>query len=422
VKPWRGPFGAAEAAHLLRRAAFAPAAGEVEQAVRAGPEATVARLLAAPLPDKTEVEQSLRSADDPVEIAGAILHRAASSQAPLRENLSLFFHNHFVSAFSKVREARMMLDQLELFRGRALGPFADLVKAVGRDPAMVRYLDLERSTRSQPNENFARELLELFTTGPGPYGEEDIREAARAFTGHHLRNGRFVFSEAAHDPGPKTVLGQRGPWSGDDVAAIAAGHSATAGFLARKLARHFIADDPPERVVSEVEGSWRKHGGEIGPIVREILLSESFHAPEQRYAVTRSPAALVVATGRALGCSLPALSAARHCFSMGQALLDPPSVKGYPGGGRWLNAATLLARRRFVLETLAEGARKQAVRPDVLAAAEKGAAEAFAAVLGRAPSPDEAAAVGRGFGGAAPGQRVFEVLELVVLHPSFQRC
>jgi uncharacterized protein (DUF1800 family) len=390
MKPWRGPFGEAEAAHLLGRAVFAAAPGDVARALGAGLDATVDALLDAPLPPPTEIERSLRASNDRAALAAAILHRLVTSTAPLRENLALFFHNHFVSALGKVVEGRMMLDQFALFREMALGPFADLVKGVARDPAMVRYLDLERSSRGEPNENFARELFELFTTGPGPYDEQDIREAARAFTGHHLRNGRFVFSEAAHDPGSKTVLGRTGAWTGDDVAAIAADHPATATFVAAKLARHFIADEPPAGAVHAIAAAWIEHGGDVGRVVRAILTSEAFFAPEHRLAVTRSPAALVAGAARGAGCRVAPLAAARHCFAMGQALLDPPTVKGYPGGRRWLNAATLLARRTFLLEALAEGRRAGTLAGDVASVAAEGGARLR--------------------------------VELLLLHPDFQRC
>jgi uncharacterized protein (DUF1800 family) len=386
---WRGAFGTEEAAHLLRRAAFAPAAGEIEQAVADGLETTVDRLIGAPVPPPTAIEASLRASDDHASLAGAILHRCCTSAAPLRENVALLFHNHFVSALSKVREGRMMLDQLALFRDAGLGTFAGLARSVSRNPAMVRYLDLERSSRSAPNENFARELFELFTTGPGPYTEQDIREAARAFTGYHLRSGRFVFSEAAHDPGPKTVLSRSGPWTGDDVVDMAAGHPATARFMARKLALHFVADTPSDPVVGEIAESWRRNEGHLGRVLRALFGSAAFFSPGHRHAVTRSPAALIAAAARGLGCRVAPLDAARRCFAMGQSLLDPPSVEGYPGGRTWLNAATLLARRSFLLAALGEGR--------------------------------SAGTLSGPLGDAAAGGRTL-ALESIVLHPDIQRC
>jgi uncharacterized protein (DUF1800 family) len=401
------PLDRAGAAHLFRRAAFAPAPGDVDRAVRQGLDATVDELLAPAAPAATEIERTIRAQEDRAQIAGAVLHRLVTSAAPVRETIALFFHNHFVSAFSKVRDAGMMLDQLALFRSLGLGGFGALTKAVTRDPAMVRYLDLERSNRSQPNENFARELMELFTTGPGPYSERDVKEAARAFTGHHLRNGRFNFSEPAHDPTQKTVLGLSGPLRGDDVVDVLAGHPATARFLAQKLARQFVSDDPAEEAVGGLERSWRRSGGDLREVLAALFRSDIFYSPAARFAVTRSPAALVAATSRLLGAALAPVAAAKHAFAMGQPLLDPPTVKGWPGGTRWLNAATLLARRTFLLEAVAEARRTQSL-PAPLANAREGADAACEVLFGEKIDRS----------GFEPGCE----LEVLICHPRMQRC
>lgn len=419
---WRGAFDEDAAAHLLRRAAFAPGAGDVDAAVRDGLDATVTRLVTAPLPAAGEIERTLRTADDVTQIAAAIIARAATSAAPLRENLALFFHNHFVSAFSKVRDARMMLDQIAQFRALCLGTFTEIARAAAKSPAMVRYLDLDRSTKSQPNENFARELFELFTMGPGPYTEKDIQEAARALTGHSVRAERFHASAAAHDDGMKTVLGHAGRWNGDDVVALAAGHSATSQFMARKLARHFVADEPAAHIVAEIGKSFGRHGGNMADILRDVFTSAAFFAPENRLAITRSPAALAAAAARTLGGALPPLAVARHCVAMGQAIADPPSVKGYYGGGRWLNATTLLARRAFLIETFADAWKAKAIRADLVSAFEKSGATGFRMLLGRAPSDDEAAIAYGDAAGGVPGKNVYATIELLLLHPEFQRC
>jgi uncharacterized protein (DUF1800 family) len=416
MKPSSAPFDKVEAAHLFRRAAFAPTQAEVDWAVKEGREAAIDSLFrAAPHPPDS-LEKAIRSTSDRTDLAGTLLRRLALSPAPLRETIALFFHNHFVSALAKVREARMMLDQLETFRALGLGPFAELTKAVTRDPAMVRYLDLEGSTRQDPNENFARELMELFTTGPGPYTEQDVKEAARAFTGCQIRNGRFVFSEAAHDPGDKVVLGMRGPLGAEDVATLLANHPATARLLAGKLARAFVADDPAPEAVAGIEAAFLATSGDLEKTLRLLFASEAFSYRASGHALTRSPAALITAASKVLGACVPPLAAARHAFAMGQAPLDPPSVKGYPGGRRWLNAATLLARRAFLLEAVA-AARKAGTLTRPLARADSEPALAFEALMGRLPEPAEAEVLSSAIRSGGAG-----ALEIVICHPLFQRC
>jgi uncharacterized protein (DUF1800 family) len=387
--------------------------------VRQGLDASVDELLSAKPAPPTPIEDAIRTEDDRAVLAGAVLHRLVTSGSPLRENLALFFHNHFVSAFSKVRDAGMMLDQLALFRERGLGPFGVLVKAVTRDAAMVRYLDLERSNRAQPNENFARELMELFTTGPGPYGEGDVKEAARAFTGHHLRNGRFTFSEAAHDPGQKTVLGVAGRLGGDDVVDILVGNRSTPRFLAAKLARHFLRDEPSADDCAAIEKTWIDSGGDVREVLGALFRSDRFFAPAARHDLTRPPAALIAAAAKLLGSSLPPVKLAHHSFAMGQALLDPPTVKGYDGGRRWLNPATWLTRRTFLLEAVAEAKRRGSLPPELAQAASDPDA-ACAALLGAHIDGPARDALGSALALAAESGT--GALEVLVCHPAFQRC
>lgn len=358
---------AAAAAHLLRRIAWAPRPGEVDRAIADGPRATVRRLLGgpspAPVPAAETIERALHQSNDRTVLAGLLLHRAAATTEPARERLVHFWHNHFVSALSKVREGRMMLGQFTLFRELGTGSFRQLTRAVSRDPAMVRYLDSERSTRAAPNENFARELLELFTTGPGPYTEDDIKEAARAFTGYHIRAGRFHFSRASHDNGTKTVMGRSGPLTGDDVVDHCVSHVATATFMANKLARAFVSDAPRAPIVASIANSWTRHGGNLARVLEDLCADPMFYADENRYALTRSPADLVLATLRVTGTRFAPRKLAEATESMGQTLVDPPTVKGYDGGKAWLNPATLLARRAFLVSAGLKTDRKLQMKP-----------------------------------------------------------
>ena len=418
-------WGRGEAGHLLRRAAFAPRPGEVDRVVADGPRVTVDRLLggekAAPQPAARNVEFGVRQLNDREATAGALLNRIVTTTEPLRERLVLFFHNHFVSALSKVQESRMMLDQLRLFRRSGPGPFAELVRKISRDPAMVRYLDSERSTRNAPNENFARELMELFTMGPGPYTEKDIQEAARAFTGYHLRGGRFRQSTASFDDGNKTVLGRTGALTGDQVCDFCSGHPATARFMARKLARAFVTDTPDTPLVDAIAALWKAHHGHVGKIMRAMLTSPRFYDDRYRFALTRSPADLVVAALRTTGVNIAPRNLAGHVQAMGQTLVDAPTVKGYDGGAAWLNPASLLARRSFLLQTAHQAMRQKKIpMPEKARARDRllGLAEH---ILGKKLEPrvfmhlEKMARAKR----TSPDAHV---LALTLCHPDFQRC
>ena len=353
MKPFAGSFGRAEAAHLLRRTMFAAVPTDVDRATAEGLAAAVSRLLV-PKDDASSDarEAALRASDDRELLAGSWLVRAATTPDPLGETMVLFWHDQFVSALAKVGEGRRMLDQAALFRRLGRGSFATLATEVARDPAMLRYLDLERTTKQAPNENFARELFELFTTGPGPYDERDIQDAARAFTGYGVRGGRFQFSPAAHDDGQKSVLGVRGPLGGDDVVRIAAARPETARLLASKLARRFLADRPDDDAVEAIAATWRAADGDLNRVLATIFNSEAFFAPEHRSAVTRCPAAFVVGALRTARASTlpPPAALARRVLAMGRSLFDPPSVKGYAGGSAWRNPAARLARLDFIFE------------------------------------------------------------------------
>jgi uncharacterized protein (DUF1800 family) len=270
--------------------------------------------------------------------------------SPLTERMTLFWHNHFTSSLQKVRSPALMLRQNALLRRHALGNFGELLHAVSRDPAMLVYLDSATSRRGQPNENFARELMELFTLGEGKYGEQDIKEAARAFTGWSidLDNGEYLFRPRIHDDGVKTVLG-RTVRSGDEVLDVLLAHPATAEYIAARLWREFVSPQPDAAEVRRIATVFRSSGYSIQLALQQLLLSEHFWAPENRAALIKSPVELIVGTMRQLGVGvsdpLPFSFLLRY---LGQDLFAPPNVKGWPGGEAWINSSTLLARKQFV--------------------------------------------------------------------------
>ncbi|HEV3004825.1 MAG TPA: DUF1800 domain-containing protein [Pirellulales bacterium] len=353
------PFDAAEfdrrqAAHLLRRAGFAPSPAELDAAVEQGLEATVEGLFADHHEEEAAFQQtfeavagSLVDFADPSQVQGWWIHRMLRTVVPLREKLTLFWHGHFATSVHKVEDAELMHRQIETLRGHAWGNFRDLVLAVARDTAMLIWLDGESSTAEHPNENFARELMELFTCGIGNYTERDVLEAARAFTGWHRDGERFVFAAEAHDGGRKQFLGRSGRFDGGDIIDLLVQHPATPRFIAAKLLRFFATPQPTAEAVSAA-GELLDHTRlDIKWFLRELFQSSYFHSEVCRRRRVSSPAELVVGTVRALGARVPAVELAGHMAAMGQELLAPPNVKGWDGDQAWINSSTWPARLSF---------------------------------------------------------------------------
>ncbi|MFZ5780944.1 MAG: DUF1800 domain-containing protein [Pseudomonadota bacterium] len=269
---------------------------------------------------------------------------------PLVERMVLFWHGHFTSSFQKVRYPAALFRQNALFRREALGNFASLLRDVARDPAMLIYLDGMRSVARQPNENFARELLELFTLGEGHYQEADIKAAARAFTGWTVDReiGLFRTREGQHDDGEKTFLGQTGRFDGDEVISILLRHPRTAQTIVEKLWREFVSLTPDPTEVKRLAASFCRDY-EIRPLMRSLLLSQAFQDPANRGALVKSPVELIVGTVRLLGLPVPEKTRlVRMMQALGQTPFDPPNVKGWPGGESWITTHTLLLRRQFL--------------------------------------------------------------------------
>ena len=271
--------------------------------------------------------------------------------SPLTEKMTLFWHNHFATSQQKVRSAKLVYSHNVLLRRHALGNFGALLHAVSKDPAMLVYLDNANSRRQAPNENFAREVMELFTLGEGRYTESDIKEAARAFTGWSIDrdSGRFVNRWPWHDAGTKTVLGRTGRFDGDQVLDILLERPEAAQFVTRKLWREFVSPQPDETQVRRLAAIFRDGRYEIKPLLRALLMSDAFWAPENRASLIKSPVELVAGTLRTLEIHPMTLRPAVAASALlGQNLMSPPNVKGWPGGEAWINSATLLGRKQFI--------------------------------------------------------------------------
>jgi len=298
------------------------------------------------------------------------LERMIETPRPLEERLTLFWHGHFATGYRTIEDSWHMFRQNQFLRAHAAGSFADLAKGIIRDPAMLRYLDNNRNLRKQPNENLARELMELFTMGEGRYSERDIKEGARALTGYGFEDDEFVFKAREHDDGPKSILGRDGTWDGDDFVRIILESKATPEFVCGKLYRAFVCDLPGpltkdrQRFVEALARRFRESKYELKPVLKLLFKSEHFYDAEHAASMIKSPMQLIVQAVRSLLTptrDLGALaSAAEH---MGQDLFQPPSVKGWDGGRAWINSSTLFVRQN-VLVYLITGVRPAAFRAD----------------------------------------------------------
>lgn len=274
------------------------------------------------------------------------------TDSPLTEHLVLFWHNHFVSEARKVRFGQWIYAQNAIFRKYALGNFGKMLVKVSTDPAMLWYLDGHKNVKGKPNENFAREVLELFSMGEGRgYTEKDIREAARAFTGWtvDIDTGKFDFKFGRHDHHIKTVLGVDGNHDGMSVLRIILRRNEVAEFITEKLWLEFVSREPDPRTVRELAGGFRDSGYELKPLLRSLLLTDAFRDPANRGILVKSPVDLVIGTLRLFHFEeAPAIKAFWWQKNMGQELFDPPDVKGWRGHTAWLSSTTALRREQFI--------------------------------------------------------------------------
>jgi Protein of unknown function (DUF1800) len=376
-QPWQpsaaDPWDRKWAAHLYRRAAFGPNRDELLEAERLGPAGTLELLLRG----RPGADDTLQTLNDVGRIAAARddggdqlrswwLYCMLRGCHPLREKLTLFWHNHFATSLTKVQDAALMFRQNCLLREHGAGKFGPLLQAVSRDPAMLVWLDSNSNVKEHPNENYAREVMELFSLGVGHYTERDVREAARAFTGWHTDGMGYRFEARLHDGGEKTILGQTGQWDGGDVVRIVLGQPQAARFLVGKFYQFFVSETvaPPDSLLEPLCESFRNNDFDVSALIKTMLASRLFysgHAFRQRI---KSPVEYVVGAVRAV-CRLydeqeadyrplPQLALVSRLSSIGQELFAPPNVKGWPGGRSWLNTSTVLERDNFA-EALSTG-------------------------------------------------------------------
>lgn len=287
------------------------------------------------------------------------LLRMIATPRPMQENLVLLWHGHFATRYRGVEDSYLLYQQNQMFRRRANGSFADLARGIVRDPAMIRFLNNDSNRRQRPNENLARELMELFTLGVGNYTEFDIKQGARALTGYGVDDNEFMFHDRAHDPGEKTILGESGAFTGDDFVNILLTRPECPRFVAYKLYKHLVADvhDSPtaesQAVIDQLADLLRQDDYELLPALRTLLASEHFYDRAIMGNKIKSPAQLLIGTMRALDVPVRSDATLTEAMGlMGQQLFDPPSVAGWDGGRAWINTSTLFVRQNLCVYLL----------------------------------------------------------------------
>ncbi|HVL40475.1 MAG TPA: DUF1800 domain-containing protein [Fimbriimonadaceae bacterium] len=368
-------------AHLLRRFAFGASESELDYYAKDGYAGVVDKLLNFDkIEEAIEPEISQFMTGDPprLQIQGVLswwTSKMLTTRRPIVQKMALFWHDHFATSAAKVNQPPLMLQHIDLLQRMALTSFHDLLLEVSKDPAMIFWLDNQFNVRGKPNENFAREIMELFTLGIGNYSEQDIQEAARAFTGWNFRRqaGRpaeptnrrmaeFAFRPVQHDPGVKEILGNKGPFGGEDVVGILCGHPQTAKYLTTKLWEWFAYPNPEPALVEKLATKFRDSGLKVDLLIRDIMMSPEFTSSKALRAIYKNPVDFVVPTMRQLGIgeamgqslrvegpnprarALPLAAAIQTTRSMGMHLLFPPDVAGWEGGAAWITSATMVER------------------------------------------------------------------------------
>src|SRR2546425_5758157 len=281
-------------------------------------------------------------------------NRMVATHHPLEEKMALFWHGHFAVNEAKVRDYRKTLGQLRLFQKYGTGNFRDLLVAVAQDPAMVSFLDAGVNVKGAPNENFAREIMELFTMGVGNYSEKDVREGARAFTGWNYVDLQFVVHKDQHDDAPKTFLGSTGNFDGVDVIDIILKQPATSRFIAGKVYRYFVRQELTPELQEKLGTVLRTNDYKIAPLLETIFLSHDFYSPASIGTQIKSPVQLAISTFKKLGLKevpgVPDFNVATS--TLGQRLFSPPTVAGWSEGRSWMTPGLLLERGNFVRDVV----------------------------------------------------------------------
>jgi uncharacterized protein (DUF1800 family) len=452
------PFDAVKAAHLLNRAGFGGTSEEIEKVMKLGPLDAVEWLMDFPdapaeeqsqsdVPDLSVVEgyprtfrelqtkvrnmtpeerkdyrQMLQRANRQAvaETATWWMQRMGGGPYPLQEKLALFWHGHFTTSAKDERSAMLMWNQNELLRRQAAGNFREFVRAISRDPAMLDYLNNSQNRKAHPNENYARELMELFTLGIGNYTETDIREAARAFTGWAHDGDDYIFRKFDHDEGTKNFFGRKGNWNGDDVIEIILQHPQCAKYISGKLFKHFAYEEVEQPVVDSLAEILRENKWEIRPLLRTIFTSQAFYSDKSIGSQIKSPVQLIVGTVRMLDVDVPDRRMIGQALNqMGQVPLEPPNVKGWAGGRMWINTSTLFVRYNTAMSLAGRSVATKTSKSN----AEEIADEWVMRLIQRPVSSDKKKVLIEALGDRPQNEgSIRKMVQLIVSMPEYQLC
>ncbi len=342
------------AGHLLRRATLGFTWPELERARQDGLSATIDQLFDFSANESFDRDMDatgklVAATQEPRRLSSWWLLRMAQTPNSVLEKLTLFWHGHFATSGDKVRDNRALYAQNELLRDKAMGEFEPLVHAIARDVAMLIYLDTTDNRKTRPNENFARELLELFCLGIGNYSERDIQQLARCFTGWEVRSGHFRFNEHQHDAGEKELFGQRRAFDATEAMHLVLQQPSAARFIAKKLVRFYVTDeaDLSNELLEPLAQQLREQQFQIEPVLRRIFSSNYFYSEFALGQKIRSPVELSLNLIRMFGIATNMDELSGQLEILGQLPYFPPNVKGWDGGRQWINAATLLARNQL---------------------------------------------------------------------------
>lgn len=348
--------------HLARRIGFGANEKELNELLEIGEEAAIERFLNYEVIDDSDLETRLSElglgssmsfdktkANYKHALQQEALLRMIYSKRPLQEKMVLFWHGIITSSFGKVpSNKRYMADQDQLFRENALSQYDDFLKKVARDPAMLIYLDNRLNKKGKPNENFARELMELFSMGVGTFTELDVKEASRAFTGWGIKDQKFKIFQNQHDSAVKTFMGRVGEHDGDDIIDIIMDQPATSQFITKRLFEFFVYDDPSSEIIEKLSATFERTRYSVKAVISEIFASDEFYSQRAYRSKIKSPAELIAGTFRVLEIDTDAnWVMQRYCTPMGQNLFQPFDVSGFPEGHEWINSSTLISRLNF---------------------------------------------------------------------------
>ncbi len=453
------PFDATKVAHLLHRAGFGATLSEIESYKALGPKKAVEKLLDFPdlgaeeqgpdVPDLSGIEgypnnfaerrklfegktpqerqdlnNMLQRANREAVLATGLwwLKRMVAGPNPLQEKLTFFWHGHFTTSARDERSAWLMWQQNETLRRNSAANFGAFVKQISRDPAMLDYLNNQQNRKGSPNENYARELMELFTLGIGEYTEADIKEAARAFTGWGHDGEAYIFRKSLHDDEKKKFFGITGNFDGDDVIDIILKRQECGNYIAAKLFKFFAYENVDPMLVQSLGNTLREVNYDLRPFLFTLFTSKAFFSPAAIGTQIKSPVHLITSGARMMGFDNPSKIPVMGVLEqMGQVPLNPPNVKGWPGGRSWINTSTLFVRYNTSVAMVSRISEKD-LNPGKSSGPPEIVDHWLARLIQRPVAQEKRTKLESELGSRPDNAAIRRVIELIVSMPEYQLC